>query len=267
MEYREFLEAKSQCGTFDGFPPNWIPDFLFDFQTYLFDWSIRKGRSAIFADCGMGKTPIYLVWAENVVRETNGNVLIITPLAVSHQVIKEGIKFGIEVKRSSDGKPQGKITVTNYERLHLFDQANYVGVVADESGILKNFDGATKKIVTEFLRTKRYRLLCTATPSPNDYIELGTTSEALGEMGFMDMLTRFFKNEQNTIDTRRHWATTGGAAQQWRFKKHAESIFWRWVSSWARAIRKPSDLGFDDGPFILPPTEHQQVIGTCHAAF
>jgi hypothetical protein len=261
MDYQEFLNRKMQLGTFDGFDPLWVPDFLFDFQKYLVEWSIRKGRGAIFADCGLGKTPIFLVWAQNVVQHTNGNVLIVTPLAVSHQTVKEGEKFGVECRRSGDGKPNGKITVTNYERLHLFDQNDYVGVVCDESSILKNFDGSTKNIVTEFMKKKRYRICDTATASPNDYIELGTTSEALGEMGYMDMLTRFFKNEQGTISPVRKWEKDGNTALKWRFKKHAEIPFWKWVCSWARAVRRPSDLGFDNGKFILPPLyENQHIV-------
>lgn len=261
MNYEEFLQRKTHWGTEDGFDPVWMPDFLFDFQQELTAWAIRKGRCALFEDCGLGKTPQLLVWAENVVRYTRGHVLIVTPLAVSHQTIREGEKFGVEVKRSDDGKPAGNITVTNYERLHLFDHNDYVGVVCDESSILKNFDGSRRKIITEFLRTKQYRLLCTATAAPNDYIELGTTSEALGELGYMDMLTRFFKNEQNTISPKRQWMTTGGAAPKWRFKRHAERHFWQWVCSWARAIRRPSDLGYDDGDFILPRLiEKQSVI-------
>ncbi len=261
MIYEEFIKNKAQKNNNYGFDPLWIPDFLFDFQKVLVEWAIRKGRSAIFADCGLGKTPLQLVWAENIVRKTNQKVLIVAPLAVSTQTVREGEKFGIECKKSDDGSPKGKITITNYERLHLFDQNDYQGVVCDESSILKNFAGTTKKIVTEFLRTKPYRLLCTATAAPNDYTELGTTSEALGELGYMDMLSQFFKNDQNTCSTRRSWATTGSGAPKWRFKRHAESIFWKWVSSWARVLRKPSDLGFDDGPFVLPPlTENQTVI-------
>lgn len=260
MEYGEFIDRKTHLGSMDGFEPLWVPDFLYDFQKYLLEWSVRKGRGAIFADCGLGKTPLYLVWAENVVRKTNGRVLIATPLSVSHQTVREGGKFGVECRRSNDGKPAGKITVTNYERLHLFNADDYVGVVADESSILKNFDGTRRGEITEFMKKRPYRLLCTATAAPNDYIELGTTSEALGELGFMDMLTRFFKNEQNTVDTKRHWNTTGGGAPKWRFKKHAERPFWQWVSSWARAIRKPSDFGYDDGPFILPPLIENQTM-------
>lgn len=260
MEYSEFIDRKSHLGSMDGFDPLWIPDFLYDFQKDLLTWAIRKGRGAIFADCGLGKTPIYLAWAENVVRQTNKRVLIATPLSVSHQTVREGEKFGIECHRSNDGKPAGKITVTNYERLHLFNPDDYVGIVADESSILKNFDGTRKAEITEFCKKRPYRLLCTATAAPNDYIELGTTSEALGELGFMDMLNRFFKNEQNTSDTKRHWNTTGGGAPKWRFKKHAEKVFWQWVSSWARACRKPSDLGYDDGRFILPPLHENQTM-------
>jgi hypothetical protein len=187
-------------------------------------------------------------------------VLIGTPLAVSHQVLREAEKFGIECQRVTDGKaPAGaRVLVTNYERLHLFDPAEFVGMVADESSILKNFDGVRKAQVTEFMRKLPYRLLCTATAAPNDYIELGTSSEALGEMGRMDMLARFFKNDQNSLHTNRNWE-----GSKWRFKHHAEEPFWRWVASWARAIRRPSDMGCDDGPFLLPPLEeHEHTVQT-----
>lgn len=257
MEYQEFLEQKSQSNTLHGFEPLWMPDFLFPFQKPLVEWAIRKGRAALFEDCGLGKTPQFLVWAQNVVQHTNKAVLIAAPLAVSHQIVREGEKFGIEVKRSDDGNQRGKITVTNYERLSLFNRHDYLGCVCDESSILKNFDGTTKAVITEFLREMPYRLLCTATAAPNDYIELGTTSEALGELGYMDMLNRFFKNDNNTSATNRFH----GQAMKWRLKSHAEKAYWQWVCSWARAIRKPSDIGFDDGPFILPDLiERQHVI-------
>jgi len=255
--YHEFLNSKSRLTSNDGFKPTFMPDFLFDFQVALLDWSIRGGRAATFADCGLGKTPMQLVWAENVVRKTNGRVLILTPLAVSHQTVLEGEKFGIECRRSDDGKPNGDITVTNYERLHYFDTNDYVGIVCDESSILKNFNGARKKMVTEFARKLRYRSAWTATAAPNDYIELGTTSEALGYLGFTDMLNRFFKNEQHTSAMNRYH----GKAMSWRFKKHARIAFWKWVCSWARAVRSPSDLGFDDGAFVLPElTENKTII-------
>ena len=246
--YADFLGAKSQLGTFDGFDPPFLPDSLFDFQKSLVEWAVRKGRAGIFADCGLGKTPMQLTWAENIVRKTNGRVLILTPLAVSAQTIREGEKFGIECKRSGDGKPQGKITVTNYERLHLFDPSDFEGVVCDESSILKSFDGVRRGEITEFMKKLRYRLLCTATAAPNDYHELGTSSEALGYLGHMDMLNRFFKNDLNNSATGRAY----GQVMKWRFKGYAEQPFWRWVCSWARAVRKPSDLGFDDARFVLP---------------
>lgn len=260
MEYGEFLTRKTQYSGLSGFDPVFMPDFLFDFQKALVEWAVKKGRCAIFADCGLGKTPMQLVWAENICRKKNKNVLIVTPLAVGHQTLKEANKFGIEAHISRDGKATGKITVTNYERLHLFNKDDFIGIVADESSILKNFDGKRKAIITEFMRTLPYRLCCTATAAPNDYIELGTTSEALGEMGFMDMLGRFFKNDQNTSQNKRFYAATGGATIKWRFKKHAPVPFWKWVCSWARALRRPSDMGFDDDGFILPPLHEQETV-------
>ena len=261
MDYHGFLKRKAQIYGDYGFNPVWVPGFLFDFQKHLVEWSLKKGRSAIFADCGLGKTPMQLVWAENVVRKTNGNVLIATPLSVSKQTIREGEKFGVEVFRSKDGQPKGRITVTNYEQLTKFNPSDYVGFVCDESSILKNFDGVTKKTVTEFIKKMSYRLLCTATAAPNDYIELGTASEALGYLGYMDMLNRFFKNTQGTCDTKTNWG--GGGKVKWRFKGHAEKQFWRWVCSWARAIRKPSDLGFDNNGFVLPPLIERETILKC----
>ena len=151
MNYQEFLKEKTNIGGANGFEPIWIPSFLFDFQKHLVDWSIRKGRAAIFADCGLGKTPMKLVWAENVVRHTNRPVLIVTPLAVSHQTIREAEKFNIEAKRSQDGKHSGGIVVTNYERLHYFEPSDFTGMVCDESSILKCFMGKTRKQITRFM--------------------------------------------------------------------------------------------------------------------
>jgi len=261
MDYQSFLHKKSQSDFYEGFDPLWMPDFLFDFQKYLVEWSIKKGKSAIFADCGMGKTPMQLVWAENIVRKTNKRVLILTPLAVSHQTVIEGRKFGVEVHRAKEGKIKQAINVTNYEQLHYFDWHDFTAVVCDESSILKNFDGVRKGQITDFMKKLPYRLLCTATAAPNDYIELGTSSEALGQLGFMDMLNRFFKNDQSNSSTRRAWALRGVGTPKWRFKGHAEESFWKWVSSWARALRKPSDFGYDDRDFILPPlTEHEYLV-------
>lgn len=258
-DYQQFLERKSQLGTGSGFEPVWMPDFLFDFQRSLVEWALHQGRAALFCDCGLGKTPMQLVWAENVTRKTNKRVLVITPLAVSDQTVREGEKFGIECARSKAGVlANTKIVVTNYESLHHFNSADFIGVVCDESSAIKSFDGARKKLVTEFMRTLPYRLLCTATAAPNDYIELGTSSEALGELGYISMLTRFFKND-TSIPAR--IGLRDGNKVGWRFKKHAEQPFWRWVCSWARACRKPSDLGFDDTRFKLPPlTERDTVV-------
>lgn len=259
MGYQEFLDRKSQLGGEYGFAPTFIPEFLFPFQKYLVEWATRKGRSAIFADCGMGKTPMQLVWAENVVRHTNKPVLIVTPLAVSFQTVQEAEKFGIDAQRSHDGKPSKNITVTNYEQLHRFDWNDYGGMVCDESSILKNFDGKRKSEITVFMRKLPYRLLTTATAAPNDFIELGTSSEALGELGYMDMLGKFFKNDQNVCKGMNYM--NHGSGDKWRLKGHAEIPFWRWVASWSRAIRKPSDFGFEDNGFILPPLlDHEHLV-------
>ncbi len=246
--YREFLASKSQLGGAAGFEPLWLPDYLFDFQRHLDEWAIRRGRAAIFAACGLGKTPMFFVWAENVVRHANRPVLVVTTLGDADQAVREAGKFQVEAVRSKDGRfPAGaRVVVTNYERLHHFDPADFAGCAANESSILKNFKGRRKEVVTEFMRTLPYRLLCTATPSPNDYVELGTSSEALGELGHRDMLTRFFV---------KHLAaryTTGWGREQYRMKGHAVTDFWRWACSWARACRRPEDLGFDGSRFRLP---------------
>lgn len=248
-DYDSFINAKSQGGADSGFAPLWMPDFLFDFQSNLVDWAIRRGRAAIFADCGLGKSPMGLTWASNVARKTAKPVLYLTPLAVGAQTIREANKFGIEAVQSRDGAASGHIIVTNYERLHYFNSADFGGVVCDESSILKSFDGARRSDITTFMRKVPYRLLQTATAAPNDFIELGTSSEALGYLGHMDMLNQFFKNDQNNSATGR----MRGEVIKWRLKGHAEQPFWRWVCSWARALRRPSDLGFDDARFRLPP--------------
>lgn len=257
MDYADFLTGKAQVGTRDGFTPVWMPDFLFDFQAAMVEWGLLQGRAALFEDCGLGKGVQELVWAENVVRKTNGNVLLKAPLAVASQLVREAQKFGIEAHHSRDGKVRRGINIVNYEKLHLFDPADFRGTANDESSILKNFDGARRGQITEFDRKLQYRLLGTATAAPNDYIELGTSSEALGYLGHMDMLSRFFKNDLGNSSTGRGFM---GAANSWRFKGHAEIPFWRWVCSWARAMRRPSDLGFDDCAFALPPLEEVEHL-------
>jgi len=255
-EYRQFVEGKTHLAGKFGFDPIYENPNCFDFQNHLIEWACRQGRSATFADCGLGKTLMQLVWAENVHRKTNKPVLILAPLSVSSQTVEEAEKFGIEAFRSSDGKwPPGKgIITTNYERLHYFNADDFGGVVCDESSILKNVNGAIRSAITVFMRKVKYRGMYTATPSPNDYTELGTSSEALGDMAHMDMLATFFKSNDDTL----HPAHIG---QQWRFKGHAKPHFWRWVASWARAVRKPSDLGFSDDGWVLPNLieEHHEI--------
>lgn len=261
MSYADFLAGKTHSGVDAGFEPTFLPDGLFDFQESLATWGIRKGRGGLFADCGLGKTPMQLTWAQNVAIHESRPVLVLTPLAVAAQTVREGEKFGIEVCRSS-GQPKGRITVANYEQLHRFCPDDFAGVVCDESSILKSFDGSRRGAITDFMRKVPYRLLATATAAPNDYIELGTSSEALGYLGHMDMLNRFFKNDQNNSADRRFY----GEAPKWRFKGHADLPFWRWVVSWARACRRPSDLGFEDGPFVLPPlTETRHLVDSASA--
>jgi len=255
MLYDDFIENKHIMANSFGFEPYPINSMLFDFQKDIVDWALRKGRAAIFADCGLGKTPMQLEWSDQVCRKTGGKVLILTPLSVGHQTIQEAEKFGIEAYRSHDGTAKTNITITNYERLHMFNEKDFVGVVCDESSILKNFNGVRRKDITEFMRKKKYRLLCTATASPNDYIELGTSAEALGVMGYTDMLTKFFRNQQNSVDTKRYYTPV-----KWRFKKHAKKPFWQWVCSWARALRRPSDMGYPDDGFILPPLKEKETV-------
>ena len=255
--YAEFLAAKTQEGAASGFEPLWMPDFLFGFQQFLTGWSIRQGRGALFEDCGMGKSPQELVWAQNVHLHTGKPVLLLTPLAVTFQMADEAAKFGMDAATSRDGSVPAPITITNYEQLEKFDRSKFGGVVCDESSAIKAFDGQRRALVTDYMRKMPYRLLATATAAPNDYTELGTSSEALGYLGHMDMLSRFFTNKQNTAKSMGgKWRDKDG----WRFKGHAEDLFWRWVASWARALRRPSDLGYDDGDFILPPLEYRQHI-------
>ncbi len=261
MDYDDFIKSKSQWGSRGGFdPPNDMP-FLYDFQAYLVRWSLNLGRSAIFADCGMGKTAMQLAWAQHVIEHTGKPVLIVTPLAVGAQTVEEAGRFGLTAKRSRDGKTDGTVCiwVTNYEQLHKFDSSLFSGVVCDESSGIKDFKSERKATVVDFMRTISYRLLCTATAAPNDYWELGTSSEALGLLGFRDMITKFFKQE--TSKDHHGWGRT-----KYRFRGHAEEPFWSWVTSWSRSLQRPSDLGFDDTRFILPPlTETAHIVESSKA--
>jgi hypothetical protein len=258
-DYEIFIRSKAQLDGYFGFDATSIPEFLFPFQATLVEWSVRKGRAGIFADCGMGKTLMELAWAENITKHTGKPVLILTPLAVGAQFTEEAERFGFDAARSQRGEILAPIVIANYERLHLFDPDMFGGVVCDESSILKNFDGVRRAAITEFMRMKEYRLLGTATAAPNDYTELGTSSEALGYLGYMDMLGMFFTNRQRSAHMY-HGKYRLKNNEKWRFKGHAEQSFWRWVASWARALRKPSDLGFSNEGFDLPELNIQDHI-------
>ncbi len=256
-DYLEFLEKKKHNSIDYGIKTNYLPDLMFDYQKHVSEYAIKKGRCAVFLDTGLGKTIIELTIAVNYARHTNKPVLIITPLAVAFQFIKEAEKFGInDIEYSKDGKYKSKIVVCNYERLEKFDSNDFECVILDESSILKNFEGSTKSQITSFLKKVNYRFLFTATPSPNDYIELGTSSEALGYLGYMDMLGKFFKNNQNTIKQ----SGQHRAGEEWYLKPHAENDFWRWVASWSISCKKPSDLGFLDTIHILPELNEVQTV-------
>ena len=260
MNYTEFLESKKHTAIDFGIKTNFIPDSMFDYQKHVSEYAIKKGRCAVFLDTGLGKTIIELTIATNYVKATNKPVLIITPLAVAFQFIKEAEKFGIDdISYSKDGKYKTKIVVCNYERLEKFNQSDFDCVILDESSILKNFDGAIKGHITAFLKKVKYRYLFTATPSPNDYIELGTSSEALGYLGYTDMLTKFFKNNNNnTVKIGRIAQAREGV--EWYLKAHAEKDFWRWIASWSISMRKPSDLGYSDERHTLPELIEVETI-------
>jgi hypothetical protein len=249
MDYGEFIARKELRPINCGHQPGVMPASLFDFQHDIVSWGLRKGRAAVFADCGMGKTPMQLAWANDVCRETGGDVLILAPLAVSKQTKHEGEKFGITVNVCDDGDSiHGGINITNYEKFHRFDPSVFAGVVLDESSIIKHHTSKTRDMLIGAFRETPYRLACTATPAPNDFMEIGNHAEFLGVMTRAEMLSMFFIHD-------------GGDTSKWRLKGHAQDVFWRWVCSWAVMIRKPSDLGYSDGDFILPPLEyHHHVV-------
>ena len=240
MEYEEFLASKRIAQKPNGFEPQNLNPFLFDFQCDIVTWACRKGRAAIFADCGMGKTIMQLSWAEQVHAHEGGQILIVAPLAVAAQTCREGATFGIEVNKARNADElQDGINITNYEMLQHFEGVDFSGVVLDESSILKSYTGAIRNQIISMFKFTPFKLACTATPSPNDYMELGNHSEFLGCMDRSEMLAMFFIHD-------------GGDTSKWRLKGHAASKFWDWVSSWACMITKPSDLGYDDGDFELP---------------
>jgi len=252
--YKSFLETKQIVDQKSGFDVE-LSDLnkkLFDWQKVIVRWALARGRAAIFASCGMGKTPMQLSWANQIHKKEKRPVLILAPLAVSSQTYREGKKFDIEVNvcRSQSDVKNG-INITNYEKSHKFIPDEFVGIVIDESGILKSFSSATRNMIINSFGATKYRLACTATPSPNDFIELGNHSEFLGIMTRSEMLATFFINDT---------AHTG----TWRLKGHVkDNMFWKWLSSWAVMITKPSDIGFDDNGFVLPEIKyHQHIIET-----
>ena len=240
MDYQQFLAQKSQRVSEFGFAPLWMPPCLYDFQVPPVQFSIQRGRALLAEDCGLGKSIQELVWAENMLRHTNRPGLILTPLAVAKQFVREGQKFGIDVHYAHNGQLAAGINVVNYQRLHQFDPADCGWLVCDESGCLKHHDAKTRKLVSTYSAKIPYILLGTATPAPNDFMELGNSAEVLRVMKYTQMLAMFFTHK-------------GKQTAAWQLRGHAKQRFWQWVASWARALRKPSDLGFDNGKFNLPP--------------
>ena len=238
MDYQEFLKAKQKMIVDSGkeVDDTEINPHLFDYQHDIVKWALKKGKSAVFAGTGLGKTRIQLAWADLV----GGRVLIFAPLAVACQTVQEGKEIGIEVnlcKENADVKDG--INITNYDRMERFDLSQFNGIVLDESSILKSQTGKTRNWLIENCSGIPYKLCCTATPAPNDYMELGNHSEFLGCMTEMEMLAMFFIHD-------------GGDTAKWRLKKHAVKVFWEWVASWAVMMVNPADLGYDGSQFILP---------------
>jgi|SRR3990167_113353 len=238
MNYQEFLQNKGK--RFSGVGLDIQPhNFLYEWQRLIIGEALKKERFAIWADCGLGKTPMQLSWAQKIVETTGKKVLIVAPLAVSLQTVHEAEKFGIMVKYSRGKEVDSKIIITNYEMLEHFSASDFIGVVLDESSILKNYSGKIRNLIIEMFSNTPYRLACTATPSPNDFMEIGNHSEFLGIMKRTEMLSNYFVHD-------------GGETSKWRLKGHAEGIYWDWIATWAIVISKPSDIGFEDGGFKLP---------------
>lgn len=255
MSYCEFIQAKDIKADNAGFEPNQAlyPDAMFDHQKVCVTWACKRGKAGIFMDTGLGKTITQLTWADQVQRHTDGYVLILTPLAVAYQTEREAAKFGLSAKfAASDADiSEPGVYITNYEKLHHFDADQFSGVVLDESSILKGMQGKVRRMITDSFAATPYRLSCTATPSPNDFMELGTQSEFLGIMSQLEMLAMFFIHD------------TSGGTGDWRLKHHGKAKFWKWLSTWCVFMRSPADLGFDSTGYDLPPIQfHEHVIET-----
>lgn len=240
MNYESFIQEKFKAMEPSGFAIENIPSSLFPHQSDLVRWATKRGRAAIFADTGLGKSRMQLAWADAVVKKTGGDVLVLAPLAVAQQTVNEGAILGIKVTHCREPKDMRQgINITNYERVHKFD-SEVAGVVLDESSIIKHHDAKTFKILTDRFARTPYKLCATATPAPNDWTELGTHAEFLGICSRSEMLSEFFVHD-------------GGETSIWRLKGHAKRLFWQWVVSWGALIRRPSDLGYDDAAYELPP--------------
>ncbi|WMT85591.1 helicase [Pelagibacterium sp. 26DY04] len=247
VSYEQFLAAKAMVDPATGITDRIeLPEFLFPHQRDITQWSLRRGRAAIFAGTGLGKTLMELVWAHEVSRYTRKPVLLLAPLAVSHQHEREADAFGIPA-RVVNAQSDGVIEVTNYQKLDRFALGELGGVALDESSILKSTDGKYRTKLIQDCADVPFRLAATATPAPNDFMELGNHAEFLGAMSYTDMLATFFTHD-------------GGDTQKWRLKGHAETEFWKWMASWAVMLRKPSDLGYSDEGYDLPPLKRQQHV-------
>lgn len=250
MDYQKFLNNKKFILESSGFnvDKSILNPMLYDFQKDIVRWALAKGRSAIFADCGLGKTPMQLEWSSKVCKHTGGKVIILAPLAVASQTVREGKKFGIEVKicESQEDCIDG-INITNYEKFDRFVANEFVGVVLDESSILKSFTGKVRTSIIENFQNVPFKLACTATPAPNDYMELGNHSEFLGVMTRSEMLAMFFVHD-------------GGETSKWRLKGHAENVFWQWMASWCVFIDNPINLGYEISGYDLPKLNITEII-------
>jgi len=253
MDYNEFLKQKQIVNIPTGYDPGPLNVHLKDFQRDITRWAVRRGRACVWAGTGLGKTIMQLSWADEICKHTGGNVLVVAPLSVSKQTHREGRKFGIEstiCRKQQDVKPG--INITNYEMLDHFDCASFIGVVIDESGILKHFSSKTRNQIIDSFRDTKYKLACSATPAPNDFMEIGNHAEFVGAMTRTEMLSMFFVHDS-------------GDTAKWRLKKHAQAEFWKWVCTWAVMLRMPSDLGYDDNGFILPPLNMFQHVAKSRA--
>lgn len=250
MSYDQFIQNKRSIVAPSGFSVDrqTINPGLFEFQKDIVRWALRRGRAAIFAGTGLGKSRMQIEWGQKIHERSGGDVLILAPLAVASQTVREGAALGYEVHlcRSQDDVRPG-LNITNYEMLHHFEPLLFSGVVLDESSILKSFTGKTRTELIESFAFTPYRLACTATPAPNDYMEIGNHAEFLGVMSRTEMLSMYFVHD-------------GGDTSKWRLKGHAEDEFWAWVASWAVVLEKPSDLGYEDGAFQLPPLRMHEII-------